>query len=46
MNIEEIQELKRGDLVRDRVTGAIFRSMPSGLLSGRARGGGLCKYSR
>ena len=25
MNIEEIQELKRGDLVRDRVTGAIFK---------------------
>ena len=24
MNIEEIEELKRGDLVRDRVTGAIF----------------------
>lgn len=24
MNIEEIQELKRGDYVRDRVTGAIF----------------------
>lgn len=25
MNIEEIEELKRGDLVRDRVTGAIFK---------------------
>lgn len=25
MNIEEIQELNRGDLVRDRVTGAIFK---------------------
>lgn len=24
MNIEEIQELKRGDLVKDRVTGAVF----------------------
>jgi hypothetical protein len=25
MNIEEIEELERGDLVRDRVTGAIFK---------------------
>lgn len=25
MNFEEIQELKRGDLVRDRVTGAVFK---------------------
>ena len=25
MNIEEIEELKRGDLVRDRVTGAVFK---------------------
>lgn len=25
MNIEEIEELKRGDLVRDRITGAIFK---------------------
>lgn len=25
MNFEELQELKRGDLVRDRVTGAVFK---------------------